>query len=76
MNFHFCVRAKGTSATSTSCWYSKETSDDKANAKIIDFPSTGELYSGAGLENPISWNRGGSWPVSHIYINYYIYYII
>ncbi len=71
VDFKFCVRAKGTSATSTGCWYSVKTSDDKSDSSGITFPSSGELYGGAGLKNPITFSRTGSWPVSqynYIYI--------
>ena len=70
VDFKFCVRAKGTSATSTSCWYSLKTSDDKSDSSGITFPSSGELYGGAGLTNPITFSRTGSWPVSSSYNNY------
>lgn len=65
VDFHFCVRAKGTSGATTSCWYSKTTTDDKSDSSGITFPATGPLYSGAGLNNPVTFSRAGSWPVSH-----------
>ena len=54
----------GTSALDTStCWYS-ETSQPDIETDQLNFPTNGELYSGAGVSNPITYETTGSWPVS------------
>ena len=63
--FKFCLRNKNLSPTnSDNCWDSVRSSPEITSSNY-NFPSTGELYSGANVNNPITFTENRAWTVSY-----------
>ena len=67
--FRFCIRAAGSNPSNAhGCWASMQTSSD-ITTNNYNFPTSGELYSGANVYNPMTFSRNEAWPVSTVTSN-------
>ena len=73
----FCLRSIHSEATSASCWQQKSTQSSPISTNLINSPTTGPLYTGSPLSNPITFS-GASYPVRHcshvcLYFSLYLF---
>lgn len=64
MYFSFCIRAKDSDPGNPDGCSAIVYSQGDFSTGNYYFPETGELYPGAQLSNPITFNRDATWSVS------------